>query len=218
MKKLFAILLCTMFLASGSGAYASNIDAMESEQEDLPYYEALDGKKFVEMDGETYRYFTMDDFAPLDTAAILNLSNQSLRLAPELSIPPVYQYNMVNGPFTEYIDLSNGNQWSSLVKRNTSKHYLKFEPSGSGKRYLSYAIYLYDALNQKWSYIDTPLTDLEFNAIIKFRTYDMGTTGASTEGVRIFFFSFDNVMQRFNYTLSEFNNLQQESFKRWRFV
>lgn len=201
MKKFFAFIVSLLMIIPVSipVSYATQIKGPGSI-EDSVY--VVDGKKYVDINGETYRYICINDDP--DTDNKFNLETPNSIDNPRnsyLPVPPSYDYNLGNGSYSDSVNLSSGDQWTPIFRRDTQKLYTKFTVHTTLNQTVSLSYFWYDALNQRWEG-DTLVNEV-YNIILSYRRLEFSGQGDSAQGLRILFYDFDNSTQQFNYTVED---------------
>ena len=190
------LVLCMVFSVP---AFALEEGAVSTE-EGADYYE-IDGKKYVTVDGEIYRYLTLEDFTPVEDMELiqaLNASTFSTNASSYLPVPPTFDHDLSTGPYYGTVDLTNGNQFSPIFKQNIQKWYTTIKATSPSMVTASLGIFRYNAFTMKWSgYSDT---DQTLDGIKGYKISN-GSAGEAVLGLRILFFKFDNSTSPFNYVI-----------------
>lgn len=179
------------------------------EQEELDYY-VVDGQKYVDDENKTYRYLTMEDFEPIEDAELLAMLgaeeyNRSTTYSntPYLPTSPTYEHDLAESDYVGSVDLSNGDQWSPLLKRNIQKRYTNICVDAIFNKTVSMGFFWYSAIEEKW--YGTSVTDMKFNIIVNAYQIQHSTVGDGAQIIRILFFDFDNSTQKFDYAIKDTN-------------
>lgn len=209
MKKIISLILATtMMLSLSATAFAVSEDNLNDYGTVESSLYEINGKKYVDIDGETFRYLSADDFQPVEDSDIIQMLDDSTsdageRSSPYLPVPPTYSYNLSNGTYYGSVDLSNGDQWSPLIRRNTQMRYTNFRVDTIFNKTVSIAYFYYNALEEEWE--GATITDMTFNVLLCIRQLQFGTMGDAAQGLRILFFDYDNSTQSFDYSLTDTN-------------
>lgn len=202
-KKILSLLLSYVLILS----FPFSITTFATESNSLQIY-TRNGKKYVTIDNQQYQYISIEDFEKVSDLQQLNTLNEN-QSKSVLATPPTYSVYLttpsnqnVSTSYTQTINLSNGNQWTPYIKR-VPLRYTNFRVDSPTFATLSMGIFYYDSLDQSW-YHET-LTDQSFNLIIDTYQFEFGSAGYSYEGLRIYFYSFDNTPSSFTYTLWDTN-------------
>lgn len=203
MKKafLYAMTLISIIMVFPLSAFAFECDAMDTVE-----YREVDGKKYVTVDGASYRYLTADDFHPVEDMEVVNAleaSTFTANASAALPVPPTYTYNLANGTYYGSVNLSNGGQWSPLIKRDVPKRYTNFRVTSPNSAMISMGVFYYNSFEKKW--YGEPITDEKFT--IDVRQFRFGSMGEAAEGLRILFFDYETSTQSFSYSLTDTNIL-----------
>lgn len=200
MKKIVSLILTMLFVISYTGnAFAiDRVDMDAMGDSELNVYE-IEGVKYVDLNGEKYRYLSINDFKPIDNPETI----QMLEASEYLPVPPVYGYNLADGAYSGKVNLNNGSQWSPLFRRDVPKRYTNFSIDTILTKTVSICYFYYNAYEEKW-YGDS-VTDWEFNLLIDTRQFQFGTMGDAAQGLRILFLDFENSTKSFDYTLKDVN-------------
>lgn len=201
MKKVlvYAMALISIVMALPLPAVALDLNAVKA-----PNYCEVDGKKYVTIDGELYRYLTPDDFQPIEDMEIiqeLEASTFATNASSPLPVPPTYEYDLANGTYYGSVNLSNGDQWSPLIKRAVPKRYTNFGVTSPHSATISMGLFYYNAYEQKW--YGEAKTDLKF--VLDFYQFRFGSMGDGAQGLRILFFDYETSTQSFSYSLTDTN-------------
>lgn len=174
--------------------------------DDLKSVYTVDGKRYIDINGETYQYLSLSDFTPVEDEELIALlenssSVRSVYDPANLPVPPTYSKDLSKGAYTGTVDLTKGDQWSPIFKRDIQKRYTNFKVDSVLNKYISIIFCVYDAYQEKW--LTHAETDMKFNVLIPTYQFQHSTAGDAAQGIRILFFDFDNSPRQFQYTLTD---------------
>lgn len=200
-KKFLSLILSLIFsLPISTSAFAL-------EPNSLQIY-TINGKRFVTIDNEQYRYISVEDFEKVSDLQQLDMLNANQSRAA-LATPPTYSVYLTNSTnenvstsYSQTVNLTNGNQWSPYIKR-VPLRYTNFRVDSPTFATLSMGIFYYNSSDRTWYY--ETLTDQSFNLLIDTYRFEFGSAGYLYEGLRIYFYSFNNSPSSFTYTLWDTN-------------
>ena len=107
--------------------------------DDLKSVYTVDGKRYIDINGETYQYLSLSDFTPVEDEELIALlenssSGRSVYDPANLPVPPTYSKDLSKGAYTGTVDLTKGDQWSPIFKRDIQKRYTKISFNASDEK------------------------------------------------------------------------------------